>query len=238
MWHVATFLPVGLFSLRPYNATTSGGKTLLVPSPFAVKMALLDVLFREQGRAAAETHWPALRDLDIAIRLPERLVVNHTFVKILRPKKRGASDDSGTGLLAPLGNTIAFREYVWFGGPLELAIGGEQSDELATLLLQMNYLGKRGGFLQLAAPPQSVEVLPANDSHPWTILTAQNPAFVAGGTLQPLDDCGQKMTLAHADIYSGKRLGLNREDGRVIRPVVLPVRAVSSSRSFTLYKHL
>ena len=86
MWHVATFLPVGLFSLRPYNATTSGGKTLLVPSPFAVKMALLDVLFREQGRAAAEAQWRALRDLEVAVRLPARLVVNHTFVKVLRPE--------------------------------------------------------------------------------------------------------------------------------------------------------
>ena len=103
--------------------------------------------------------------------------------------------------------------------------------------MQVNYLGKRGGFLQLAAPPQAMDTLPTH-GETWTILTAKDPAFVMGGTLQPLDDCGEKMTLSHADIYSGKRLGLNREDGRVIRPIVLPVRAVSSSRSFTLYQHI
>lgn len=238
MWQVATFQPVGLFSLRPYNATTSGGKTLLVPSPFAVKMALLDVIFREEGRSAAEQEWNALRSLEIAIRLPQRLVVNHTFVKILRLKKGGASDSSGTGLVTPLGNTIAFREYVGFGGPIEVALGGEGAASLALRLARVNYLGKRGGFLQIVAPPRPSATLEAVDGRGWTTLTAEAGEIVMGGTLQPLDDCGPKMTLAHADIYSSKRLTVNRDEGRVIRPIVLPVRAISSGRSFTLYEHL
>ena len=28
-------------------------------------------------------------------------------------------------------HTIAFREYVFFGGPLKVALGGEGADELA-----------------------------------------------------------------------------------------------------------
>ncbi len=46
MWLIATYQPTSLFSLRPANATTSGGKTLLTPTPFALKMALLDAAIR------------------------------------------------------------------------------------------------------------------------------------------------------------------------------------------------
>lgn len=239
MWQVVSFLPVGLFSLRPYNATSSGGKTLLVPTPFAVKMALLDVLFREQGSAAAERWWPSVRALSVALRLPRRVVVNHTFVKILRTKKNGASDDNGTGLVTPMNNTIAFREYVGFGGAFDLALGGEGNSDLAALLAQVNYFGKRGGFVQLLRPPEPCARLePTDDGRDWTVLTAEVPSIVMGGTLQPLDDCGPKMSLEQANIYSGARLGLDRADGRLIRPVVVPLRTISSSRSYTLYEHV
>jgi hypothetical protein len=223
--------------LRPYNATSSGGKTLLIPTPFSVKMALLDVLFRERGVEQAKRLWPTLRDLEVAIRLPETLVVNHTFVKILRPKKRGASDDTGAGLVTPMSNTIAFREYVYFSGAFELALRGEQLDEVATLLSHVNYFGKRGGFVQLRAAPTQVESLDTGVGEGWTTLTREG-AFVMGGTLQAMDDCGPKMTLEHADIFSGKRLALHQPNGRIIRHIVLPVQVESSSRSYTLYRRL
>lgn len=238
MWLTASFRPVGLFSLRPYNATASGGKSLLVPTPFSIKMALLDVLFRLHGRAQAKRLWAVVRDLEVAIRVPESVVLNHTFVKILRPKKAGASDNRGTGLMTPMGNTIAFREYVYFGGSFGLALRGKQLDEVAKLLPYINYLGKRGGFIQLDGIPVREEALESSlETEQWTVLTEEG-AFVMGGTLQPMDDCGPKMTLAHADIYSGKRLALNKANGRIIRHVVLPLRIEATSRHYTLYRRI
>ena len=49
MWTIARFASTSLFSLRPANATTSGGKSLLTPTPFAIKMSLLDVAIRVYG---------------------------------------------------------------------------------------------------------------------------------------------------------------------------------------------
>ena len=46
------------------------------------------------------------------------------------------------------------------------------------------------------------------------------------------------MTLDHADIFSGKGLRLNADNGRIIRHITLPTRVASSSRSFTCYQHL
>ncbi len=62
MWIVAQYLPVAPFSLKPAAATSSGGKTLLAPTPYAIKMALLDVAIRTLGLKALEAqargHWP------------------------------------------------------------------------------------------------------------------------------------------------------------------------------------
>jgi hypothetical protein len=238
MWVVADFQPVGLFSLRPHNATSSGGKSLLVPTPFSLKMALLDVLLTTQGRQAGQAVWATLRDAEIALRLPPTVVVNNTFVKILRPKKSGASDDNGVRLLTPMTNTIAFREYVQYNGAFGVAVRPvnattPETELLAGLLMQLSYLGKRGGFIQPLAPAQSSERLPEG----WTVLTREG-MFPMGGTLQPLDDCGGAMTLDHADIYSGKKLGVGKADGRIIRTIVLPLALVSSSRTYSLYQTL
>lgn len=233
MWHLAEYHPSALFSLRPANATTSGGKTLVAPTPFALKMALLDAAIRVYGRAAGERWFPVLRDLTIAVRLPPSLVVINTFVKILRPHKAGPKDTVGTGLAGPMGSTIAYRELVHYGGPLSIAL--ETSDRndlpLPALLSHIHYLGKRGGFIQFLTYQQA-ETLPANHA---ILNPGPNAPFRLAGMMQVMDDCGPAMTFAHADIYSGKKLSLNKPDGRLLNPVVLPYRPVRYSRGFTLY---
>lgn len=235
MWRFADYQPTTLFSLRPANATTSGGKTLVAPTPFAVKMALLDAAIRVYGRDAGARWFPLLRDLSVAIRLPARLVVINTFVKILRPHKSGPKDTLGTGLAGPMGNTIAYRELVHFGGPLSVALESvaELGDlPLTQLLSHISYLGKRGGFMQFTGYRQD-DQLPAD----YAVLNpAADAPFLVTGLLQLMDDCGPKMTFAHADIYSGKSISIDRDDGRLLRTVVLPYQPVRSSRGFTLYE--
>src|SRR5579871_3074961 len=87
MWIVAQYLPVAPFSLKPAAATSSGGKTLLAPTPYAIKMALLDIAIRVQGVEAGERLFPFLRDLTVAAALPEDLIVMKGFSKIQRPLK-------------------------------------------------------------------------------------------------------------------------------------------------------
>ncbi|MCP4418053.1 MAG: hypothetical protein GY805_15630 [Chloroflexi bacterium] len=240
MWQIATYHSTALFSLRPYNATTSGGKTLITPTPFAFKMALLDAAIRVYGLENGKAWFPRLRDLKVAIRLPAHLIVNNTFIKILRPFKGGKPRDVfGTGLAGPMGNTIAYRELVHFGGPLEIAAFDAsekgQAPPVKSLLTQLHYLGKRGGFIQLQDFKQS-ELLP--DS--FTLLNPEpNRPFQVHGLLQMMDDCGPKMSFEHADVYQGKNtLSLNKPNGRVVQPVVLPYRPTRSSRAFTLYERI
>jgi hypothetical protein len=45
-WLIAEYQPTALFSLKISSATSSVGKTLVVPTPYSIKMALVDAAFR------------------------------------------------------------------------------------------------------------------------------------------------------------------------------------------------
>lgn len=241
MWTIARFAPTSLFSLRPAQATASGAQTLLVPTPFAIKMALIDVTICRFGVERAKLWWAPIRDADIAIAVPEVLVVNKTFIKIQRPTRvtKSKPEEVAEAIDAghyPLGPTIAFREFVQFGGDVAIAVklaATALDIPLIQLLTQINYLGKRGGFLQLQAPPSIVSDL----DETWTVLTTPIEAFLMNGTLQLLDDCGRGLTWEHIDVYANKGIKLNRSE-RTLRPIVLPVQLTRSSRGFSLYERI
>ncbi|HEC21557.1 MAG TPA: hypothetical protein ENI95_01425 [Chloroflexi bacterium] len=240
MWHVATYQPVTFFSLRPANATTAGGKTLVTPTPYAFKMALLNAAIRVYGLEQGKAWFPRLRDLEVAIRLPDALLVIGTFQRIRRPRKETPTD---TGLIAVWQSNIAFREYVHFGGPLVLAV--QEPEPLdpplpwEVLFSQINYLGKRGSFVQFMGY-ETADDLPWEWPGGFVWLNPDTPgAIEPTGLLQLLDDCGPKMTFAHADIYDKTRLKVgNYEDGRQLKTVVLPYRMSATARGFTLYERL
>jgi hypothetical protein len=228
MWLIAEYEATALYSLKPATATSSGGKTLLAPTPYALKMALLDVVFRTAGAALAEERWPLLRDLSVALRPASYAVVSNLFTRILKPSR------SAKGMLD---RSIGYREYVHYSGPWALAFTSPDQELppwLLKIVASVHYLGKRGGFIQLARMPEMHVELPQR----FVPLNAPEgqTAFDSRGTLQLLDDCGPRMTFAHADIYSGKNVRLGQE--RVLRPVVLPYRATRTSKSYALYEHL
>jgi hypothetical protein len=240
-WLIAKFKATTFFSLKPASATSSGGKSLLIPTPFAVKMALLDVALRTLGQSEGADFFPAIRDLHIAVRLPAKAIVNNTFIKILRPHKGGPKDVNGTGLLTPMGNTIAFREFVNYSDEVVLAFSSPSqalsAQILSNLVLQINYLGKRGSFIQWQGLPEEKAWSDATlREHGYTLLTETTATFDSRGLLQMVDDCGPSMTFDHANIYSGKNIRLGQE--RVLHHVVLPYRLVRSSKSYSYYERL
>jgi len=234
MWLIAEYEAVTLFSLKLSSATASGGKTLLVPTPYALKMALLDVACRTLGVAQAENLWPQIRDLSVALRPAPQVVVTNLFQKVLRPRRNPIGFDEPDA--GPFQKTIGYREYVQLIGSLGIALGfedGALAERLSGLLLNINYLGKRGGFVQLLPPPRSTNELPEG----FVEATANQAAFALNGTLQVLDDCTDQLTFAKADIYSGEKIRMGKE--RILRNIVLPnYRLTRSSKSFSLYERV
>ena len=242
MWTVARYLPVAPFSLKPAAATSSGGKTLLAPTPYALKMALLDVAIRTGGVDEGVRLLPYLRDLSVAIALPDDLLVLKGFSKIQRPLKD--KNDEQKAIEAqerghwPMQPTIAYREYVYYRDAFQLAFTSHDGEslvqELPRLLTCINYFGKRGGFMQIMEPPQQEDRLPMGL---FTELTAEGlQEFHPDGTMQVLDDCGKSLTFQRANIYSSERITVGKE--RILRHVVLPYRLKSSSRSYSWYKRI
>lgn len=229
MWHVATYLPVSMVSLKLATATSTGGKALLLPTPYALKMALLNVVIESSGVDAGKVVWDILRDASVAIRGPKWIAVNNTFTKVLKPKKEKPEFDAETGLTCGMINTIAFREYVQWQGEFQIAIH-VTNDDLPWLrwLTQINYVGKRGGFVQAIKRPSSVD----NLEDGFTDLTSASTGFSLFGTMQIMDDCAPGLTFGQVNIYSDERVN------RVLRHVSVPYRLESSSRGYSLYSRL
>jgi hypothetical protein len=101
-WLTVHYQPVSLFSLKRSDATSMAARSNLVPTPYAIKMALLKVLLENQGyehqadfEAWIKQQFTWIRDLQIYISPPKRLVVNRSLcfdkfyqLKIKCPKIR------------------------------------------------------------------------------------------------------------------------------------------------------
>lgn len=233
MWIIATYNATTLFSLKPATATASGGQTLLVPTPFAVKMALLDVACRHDGLDAARSTWPEINALTIAIRPPQQVVVNNTFIKVLKPRRNPAppgSQDEGH-----FGKTITYREYAYLhsneAGDFTLALWTDTTnmiDPLTRWLAGINYLGKRGSFIQLVEIPRIADELTTE----FVVVDGDIGQPPLDAIMTQLDDTTDRTTFDRVDIYSGKSL----KNFRTLHHTVLPYRRTRSSRSYTLYE--
>jgi hypothetical protein len=235
MWTIAQYEPVALLSLKLSTATSTGGKALLLPTPFAIKMALLDVVIRTEGLAEGERQWPAIRDGQVAIDGPAWIVANNTFTKILKPPKEKPSANPETGLIAMMIRTIAFREYVQWQGKFRLAFapGSSPSAEAwARRLTLVNYIGKRGGFVQATGEVGFEHELDSS----FVRLNEESDQFPLAGTPQLLDDCTSAVTFQQVNIYSEDKLRMGKE--RILRQIVVPYRLERASRGYSVYKRL
>lgn len=241
MWIGADYTATTLFSLRLSTATASGARTHLVPTPYTIKMALIDAACRLDGVNVARANWDWLRGAVVALRLAERVVVNNTFIKVLRPRrkdsksKEGDVEDSGVGSADAgfFGRTIAYREYAQIDGVFGITLEVQQ-DEHASLLSRwlpmIQYLGKRGGFVQMVSEPIVLDALPVD----YLLLDGKPRSFNLDAILTQLDDAGDELTFERADVYSGEKMTLGKH--RLFRTVALPYQVARSSRGYTAYQ--
>jgi hypothetical protein len=239
-WLVVSYDPVAPFSLRMSRTTSKGGKTLVVPTPYAVKMALIDACFRLETDAGAEETarqiFDAVKARPVCFRPPPHCVVQNTFVKVL-----DADRDSDL----PFKQTIAYREFALFsGGPLEVAIevaglDSEQRQLIALLFWHINSIGKRGSFWQCVG----VETITGPLPNGFTVSLA------GGQTIQPksfamvqhLDDFGDDLCKAkdgfdRISTYGGGAVTFGKH--RVLVSSAIPYRRRGAAKRFTWYERL
>lgn len=233
-WLLVRYLPTSLFSLRMTHATSKGGKTLLVPTPYAVKLAFIDASFRTGDPSLAQSvlHW--LKARDIRFKPPQHCLVQNTFIKI-KQEKRGAPK----GIYE---SNIAYREFCHYQGAMTIAVEvsgfeREKIESLKKLAAHINYFGKRGSFMQFTGADE-VETIPQGFTHPLDDPMLR-PALYAKSSF--LDDFGPD-ALADKGLFDristyGKGT-VSLEKHRVLVPTLLPYRLVRSSRCFCHYRRI
>jgi hypothetical protein len=237
MWLIAEYQPVTLFSLRSGIATASGAKTLFLPTPFAVRNALLDAAIRTNGLGNAELAFAWIKKLSIAVRPPEKIVITNLFAKVMKPTRKEVTEEA-------MDRTIAFREYAHLEGTIDLAfsLAEEQIPALAILLTQINYFGRRGCFFQLTKAPHQFSALPEGFFSLDGVYISESkvegkvPDAFPVGVIQIMDDWGESLTFGKVNIYSKEKIGLGKN--RVRKGIILPYRLIHSSKSFAYYERM
>src|SRR5579884_3954898 len=211
-WLVATYTPTALFALKLSAATSAVGKTLLIPTMYAIKMALVDAAFRAgYADAACGAVLRALVDVDVRIAPTARAVVTHTFCKIRQEPKTASREH-------PYISSVAYREVVHAPG------------WLVELLPYISWIGKRGSFVQFLGlarqPDLSVEFTQPRAENGFQMPSRWHVA--------DLDDFGPQASLDVLSSYSASRV--QRDRHRQFVQTIVPLGIVNVGPGFSEYE--
>jgi hypothetical protein len=227
-WLIVEYQPTALFSLKTSLATSSVGKTLLVPTPYSIKMAFVDSAFRA-GLSDDEcaNFLRSLVSVEVRIALPESACVTHTFVKIRQEPK---NVDPGH----PYINSIAYREVAHYQGAwhwaFDLAAGDDTlAERLGLVAPHVNYIGKRGSFIQF------VRFFRRSDlGSEFTQSTQTQWVLPPRAHIAPLDDFGPDADLETLSSFTSKKP--SRGKHRRFVDTVIPLGLVNTGPGFSEYR--
>jgi len=226
MWLEVIYRPITLFSLKQSNATSSGAKTLLTPSPYAVKMALLNAIITYDSFDLAIGNFYLIRDLEMRFALPEKVIVNNCFLKI---QKEPHSETKKKHPEINFQSTVSFREYVYFAGDIKIAFNlnsleNKQIEFLKQWFPLINYFGKKGCFFQFIKFTEVPKI-----GSEYSVLLKDGFTNLAPGIIVEMDDFDKNVAFDSVNTFSPTKT--KRE--KVF--YILPLKMKQASRNFTLY---
>ncbi len=230
-WLVFRYSPVTLFSLKMSRATSTAGKTLLIPTPYCIKMAFVDAALRHALIDDAERFIRALAETTVRIGVPQQACVTGT-IQSVRQEVREVERKKNPHL--PLYRaTIAMREFVHYSGALSVAFEIDRRppqwiDLLTRIAPAINSFGRRGSFFQYRAK----ERLPDLDST-FTEPAGSATAPLVWGHTATLDDFGPKATFAALNSFSAT--AIERGVHRKFVETLIPLGVHNSGPGFVHY---
>lgn len=215
------FKPISLFSLKSSNATNSGAKSLFLPSPYAIKMAIINQAITVGGEleklsSKKSIEFGYIRDAQITYFISENsyFCVNNSFVKILKPARESS------GFI----QTVAFREYIHISEDIEIIFNVDNEEAkgfLKKYLFRINYFGKKGCFFQFVRYQD-------NPSTPNVVKF--NAEVFKPGIIEEYDDFDSKVNFENIDNFS---FNSTKREKLIL---TLPLENTGSSKSFSCYK--
>lgn len=214
----AIYKPTTLFSLRDSNSTSSGGKSLFLPSPYSIRMAFISQSISLGGVDFEENKdlFDIIKNVKISYFIKGTFCVNNCFVKIQKQREN-----------EPFKSTIGFREYIYIDNEIEIIFETNNEKEtnfLKTYLHTINYFGKRGCLFQF---------IKYNDNpSEANVKVLDEKIFNYYGILQEFDDFHTSVKFSNINTYSQEKTK------RIKNIYVIPLSHIRSSKSYSLYKTL
>lgn len=212
----AIYQPTNLFSLKDSNSTNSGAKSLLIPSPYSIKMALLNQAITIDGKKVFEENkskeFAYIRDARIDYHVLGSFCVNNCFVTI-----QSLRDGIFRG-------KPSFREYIFISDHIEIIFDVknlEAKHYLKKYLHKINFFGKRGCFFQFVC---------YQDIHKEPNVREFDASNLTNGVLQEFDDISPKANFSNVDNFD------STPPKRIKKILVIPVHKLNSSKSYTHYR--
>ena len=210
------YQPTNLFSLKESNSTNSGAKSLLLPSPYSIKMALFNQAItidgEKQFNGGKSKELSYIRDAKIGYYISGSFCVNNCFVTI-----QSFRDGHFRG-------KPSFREYVYISDRIEIIF--DVKDEEAKSYLQkylhrINYFGKRGCFFQFVHYKDN-----PNESN-VNVFDVKN---YRPGILQEYDDMPNNAEFKQINNFDSAPIKRTKET------LLIPVQCKNSSKSYTYFQ--
>ncbi|MDH7482701.1 MAG: hypothetical protein QHH26_12115 [Armatimonadota bacterium] len=218
-WLLLHYQPTTLFSLKSSIATSTVGRSLVIPTPYAIKMAFVDAAFRagwEESKCRQLVE--DLAKVWVRIKPAVESVVTQTIQKIRQEGKDRESEN-------PYISSIAYREVVYVQGHWIWALNLQDNSELANDILCLapfvHYIGKRGSMLQFVQS-EWAESLGSEFTLPVTESLGEKLA--ERSRIIPLDDFGPKAKFEYLNSYEQKfkpKLGEHRIRVDTLVPVTI-----------------
>lgn len=131
-WIKLTLHFPSFFSYRVPDYSSQYALGLPLPSPSVLKLAAVATAIRATGKVPeGEKVFNIIKNADIKIRPPSRILINSFLIKRLKGKK-------GEKRLQP---TFGTREYIFFSEDIKVFIGGSGLENLEDYFCMMKYLG-------------------------------------------------------------------------------------------------
>jgi len=182
-----SYRPTALFHFKRLDATNKGALTLPMPTPYAVRCALLAV------SDAPEAVFDAVKAKRVIVEPPAEIVINPCWVKILdrkRSSKAARKSWDNPEAQAEYQTTMSLREYAHIpsDGNADFTVYLDSLDGIEDLPPRINYFGKRGSFVQYVGQKE-----------------VNTPPDLAEGMAFEMDDFKENATWERVNVYNGKR---------------------------------
>jgi hypothetical protein len=228
-WLVLRYLPTSLFSLKMSSATSTVGRTLLSPTPYAVKMAFVDAAFRMGWKGDVSSLIADFARADLRIGMPSKATVTHTIIKVRQEPKDPKAGQS-------YGPAVAYREFVHFSGVMQFAfdlamISAGAAEAITAIGPAIQYIGKRGSFIQYLGV-ERVRDLSSNFTQPIDNVSMTAPGRMHISTL---DDFGPEANLEALNSYS--TTAIKRGKHRKFVQTIIPLGLINAGPGFSEYSH-